>query len=364
MKRWQVLIAGAGQMAEGNLFGRSIIADARLAGRFLGPHAVALTFGEPGSDTNLWTYAFLNTELGHRLVKACAFGTSVPGIRLDLLREIPIPIPADPAVLSRVAGAVRTCVHQREAFVQRVQVARGIIDNLPEMHEARDMCLHARRKTILWSGELRTLRAWNYVSAGEANSHLGRAWGGRVGDAVEKNGIFGGERFPRVPCERPYGVPLFSQRDVFSIHPLPRRIRRPAGLELDVDDSTLLIASRGQMNQGTLFGRIERGAHMERNVIVTGDCMRMLPRAGLSEGLYAYLSTSVGRALLRSTAYGTSIPAMRTDLITALPIPEFRALAECVPEVRLAAAARVAASTAEAEANRTIEEELLPLWLV
>src|SRR5690606_15285680 len=50
VQKWQVLIAGAGQMGDGNLFGRSIIADGRLTDGYLGPHAAALTFREPGGD--------------------------------------------------------------------------------------------------------------------------------------------------------------------------------------------------------------------------------------------------------------------------------------------------------------------------
>ena len=61
--KWQILIAAAGQMREGNLFGRSIIADGRLVGGYCGPDTLALTFPEPGGKLSLWVYAFLTRKI-------------------------------------------------------------------------------------------------------------------------------------------------------------------------------------------------------------------------------------------------------------------------------------------------------------
>src|SRR6188768_3494032 len=112
---WQILIAAAGQMAEGNLFGRSIIADSRLTSGYCGPDTLALTFDPPGSEHNLWTYAFLNTNVGLRAIRACAYGTSIPRLRPDLIMEIPIP-QADEQTRKRVATLVRRAVEQRELY--------------------------------------------------------------------------------------------------------------------------------------------------------------------------------------------------------------------------------------------------------
>jgi len=100
--RLDVLIAGAGTLGETELFGRCIIADDRLAGTIVGPHAMKLTFLEPSSETALFTYAFLNTRVGLRAIRATAFGTKILGIREDLLRSLPIPLP-DAATQKRVA---------------------------------------------------------------------------------------------------------------------------------------------------------------------------------------------------------------------------------------------------------------------
>ena len=49
IQRWQVLIAGAGTLGENELYGRALIADRRLVDRYVGPHAMVMTFDSPGS---------------------------------------------------------------------------------------------------------------------------------------------------------------------------------------------------------------------------------------------------------------------------------------------------------------------------
>jgi hypothetical protein len=74
VKRWQVLVAGAGTLGETELYGRSIIADARLEGRYVGPHAMVLTFKEPASREALFAYAFLCSPTGVRAIRSTSMG--------------------------------------------------------------------------------------------------------------------------------------------------------------------------------------------------------------------------------------------------------------------------------------------------
>ena len=106
IRRWQVLIAGAGTLAETELYGRSLIADGRLTGRYVGPHAMVLDFKDPGSDFALYTYALLLTRVGISLVRAASYGTKILGVRKDMLSDLPIPDPG-PSVSSLIAAQVR-----------------------------------------------------------------------------------------------------------------------------------------------------------------------------------------------------------------------------------------------------------------
>jgi hypothetical protein len=62
---------------------------------------------------------------------------------------------------------------------------------------------------------------------------------------------------------------------------------------------------------------------------------------------------------------GTSIPAMRIDLLKQLPFPEISTatLNKIRDHVLSAEVARTEADRAEAEAIRIIEQEVLPQWL-
>ena len=103
VKRWQVLIAAAGTLGETELFGRAIIADGRLVDKYVGPHAMVLEFSEPGGEDNLYTYAFLCTQIGFQAIRSTCYGTKILGIRKDMLRDLPIP-QADTDTKSRVCA--------------------------------------------------------------------------------------------------------------------------------------------------------------------------------------------------------------------------------------------------------------------
>jgi hypothetical protein len=366
VRRWDILIAGAGQMHDGTLFGRSIIADGRLVDGYLGPHAVALRFEDAGGPENMWAYAFLNTRAGMAAVKSCAFGTSVPALRLDLLADLPIPL-ADPATMSRVSALVRTTVEERERYVANLATARAAVEGLPEMQQAHAMCADRKARTTSWSGALPTICAWNFASTGEAFSYLKSKWDVTVGDLIPRSGIFAGRRFARRACEPPHGIDLASQRDVFLMRRFPQRVARPPFPDevLFSPPECLLIACDGQFSEGSLFGRTELAAAGLSGMAITQHMLRLMAPPELSPFLYSYLTSTVGHRLLKSTAVGTSVPSMRIDLVERLPVPSPRPdlLKTCKLAIDSALAARARADQAEQESTRIIEEEVLPQWL-
>lgn len=366
IERWQILIAGTGQTGENALFGRSIIADSRLSGAYLSQHAVGLKFHEPGSRENLFTYAFLNTQAGVRALKAAAFGTSIPGLRLDLVGDLCVPFPDD-ATQEKIAALIRTAVQQRDCYLGELRAARLVIEDLPEMREAQAACAERRARCIVWDGSLPTMCAWNFASTGGALALLRRKWRLRLADVLDEGGLFKGGRMSRVLCSPPHGDDLLSQRDIFSIRHIPRRV---VASKNDADclrgtEGQLLVASRGQLTEGTIFGSIERASHGAIGKIVTEDIVRIVPSKGNEELAFAFLSTRVGHALLASSAFGTSIPGMRLDLVASIPFPDVdeATMTRVIRHVRACTAARQAADAAEAEAIRIVEEEVLPAWL-
>ena len=151
------------------------------------------------------------------------------------------------------------------------------------------------------------------------------------------------------------------------IRPIGRRIARPDVPDrlLFIPRNALVVGSHGQMNEGSIFGRVELASFAGCRSGVTQDILRLLVRDGYLEITYAFLSTAVGQWLLKSTAIGTSIPLMRGDLLERLPFPDpgVVPIADIRRHVLNAEAARLEASDTEAEAIRIIEQEVLPQWL-
>lgn len=366
VRRWQVLIAGAGTLGENELYGRSIIADGRLVDRFVGPHAMVLTFEDEGGDLNLYTYAFLCSRIGIKAIRSASFGTKILGVRKDMLANLPVPIPDD-ATVGRIATLVREAVKAREEYARCLATARAVVEAMPEMQEARAMCAARRARCVAWSGSLPTISAWNFASTGGALGMLLRRWEGRVGDAVDADGIFYGLRCVRVDCDAPHGVPFLSQRDVFLMRPIPRRIRRP-----DVPDEylfapagSIVMAGRGTLGEGEIFARPTLVTPSLARNALTEDLLRIRPKKAHEAVTYTFFSTLVGLRLLRSTAVGTKILNLRTDLLRRLPLPELNEAAQRDVRARIndAVIALEHAATAEAEAIRVVEEEVLPQWL-
>src|SRR5205085_10633527 len=101
-----------------------------------------------------------------------------------------------------------------------------------------------------------------------------------------------------------------------------RQIAHPGSDEemLFARTGTILVAGRGTLGEGEIFGhalyitgRYAKGAY-------TGDLLRLVPKKGHEAVTYAFLTTPVGIRLLTSTAVGTKILFMRSDLLRDLPI--------------------------------------------
>jgi hypothetical protein len=366
VQRGQVLLAGAGTLGATELYGRAVLADARLAGKYVGPDAMILEFGEPESDHALFAYAFLCTNLGVHATRSTSYGTKLLRFRPDLLPELPVP-KADATLTKQVASGIRVAMQERERFASEVLAARAPIEALPEMQRAHDACAARRVRVGLHAPPLRTLGAWNHVSTGAALPLLQDAWNARLGDVVPEDGIFNGLRFARIECKPPHGIELLSQRDVFLLRPVPQRVAHPGFPDrvLFAPEHSLLVGGAGTLGEGEIFGRAVYVSESMTRYAVTQHMLRVQPHREHAALAYAFLSTLVGRRILRGTAVGTKILSMRPDLLRALPFPEVdtATAGQVTAHLHEAMRARDAAERAEAEAIRLVETEVIPAWL-
>lgn len=361
VKRWQVLISGAGTLGENELYGRAIIADSRLADRYVGPHAMVLTFLEPGSDNNLFTYAFLCSKVGIRAIRSTSFGTKILGLRKDLLAELPVP-DAKGGIKARVASHVRRAVEQRETYLRELDNAQNLLTSLRE-GIASNSGLYGRG---VWQATLTTpilsIAARNHRPARYAFSD-----GTRIAELIRSGWPKKANRFARVRCSEAHGVAFLGQRDLFLIRPVPQHIRKPASPEgLIAEVGTIIVAAAGQSGEGTLFGRIELGDHFSGRA-VSEHTLHLHVEADKIDHhyLFAVLRSPWGTAALKSCATGTSVPSLEPSLLVNLRVPRLVATMEAVVAAHVSAAyeARKAADAAETEAIRIIEKEVLPAWL-
>lgn len=362
----QVLIAGAGTLGENELYGRAILSDGRLVGKYVGPDAMTLVFEAPDDDFSLFTYAWLASPTGVQAIRSTSYGTKILRFREDLLSTLPVPV-APSAITTRVASLIRRCVAGRDEYARAISESHRLVQGNPSMAAALEACGSRLRRSIVWNGPLPSICAWNFAAGGGAVRLLRNRWRTMLGDVIEPDGVFNGPRFARIDCSPPHGIDFLSQRDVFLMRPVGRRIVRPSISDrmLFVPQNALLVGSHGQMTEGSIFGKVELGSFAGWRSGVTQDILRLLVRDGLREVTYAFLSTTVGQWLLRSTAVGTSIPSMRIDLLERLPFPDPGTVPsdEIKRLVLVAEAARIEADEAETEAIRIIEEEVLPQWL-
>lgn len=362
----QVLIAGAGTLGENELYGRAILADERLAGKYVGPDSMTLVFEDPDDDFSLFAYAWLASPTGVQAVRSTSYGTKLLRFRTELLATLPVPA-APNSIVQSVAGLIRRASRKRQEFLCHLEAAREAISALPEMQTATQLCEARARQTITWTGPFPSLCAWNFASTGGALSYLSDSWRGRLSDHIEPDGLFNGVRFVRVRCEAPYGVNLLSQRDALLIRPVPQHIVVPPVPEqkLFARPGTIMVGAQGTLGEGEIFGRALLVTDRLSKIAFTQHLLRIVPKPSAAEALYAFLTTTVGFRLLRSTAVGTKLLSMRPDLLASLPVPDLggQAGAHARQAVRDAFSARDDGDEAESEAIRVIEEEVLPQWL-
>jgi type I restriction enzyme S subunit len=361
-----LLLAGAGQVGETTLFGRPVIADRRLAESILGGDTLVLR--SPDRRQVALLFAFLLSPTGRQLLVSTAYGTSIPRIHLTLVAELPVP-EFDTGTATTLTDLVSLSVKARESYAQRMGAARERLERRPEMHAALTECRDRVMRAGTWSGPLLgTLGAWNYMSPGRALALLRDSWKTRLSDWLESDGWFYGLLRQRTPCDPSYGFPLITQRDVLSIRPLPTWIADPGvpRRSLFSEPGTVVMAGRGTLGENELFARPAAITPFLSRFALTQDLVRLVPKFEYRGPTFVFLSTLVGRRLLRTAAVGTKILQLRKDLQLALPVPDL--LDSDVEAINddYDAAVRAFDDALEAEQRIVdiIEQEVLPRWLV
>lgn len=365
IRRGDILIAGAGQVGATTLFGRPVIADSRLVGCILGGDTLALNPKTPRIGALL--FAYLLSPTGRDLLVSTAYGTSIPRIHLNLVGNLPVPV-CDGKTLDVIVEEASAVVQAREEYAVRISDARAVIERREEMQTALAECRTRQLRTRMWRDTLLgSLGAWNYISAGKALATLRTVWNARLADWLEADGWYYGLLRQRTECTPHHGVPLITQRDALSIRPLPSWIALPdmPRRSLFSEPGTIVMAGRGTLGENELFARPAAITPYLSRFVLTQDLVRVVPKHEWRGPAFAYLSTMVGRRLLRTAAVGTKILQLRKDLQLQLPVPDLTVaeVATINNHYDSAVLAFDRALLAEDRLQHIIEKEVLPKWL-
>jgi len=120
-------------MSEGALFGRVALSDTLPPDSGLTQDILRLVpkRGELGA-----VYAFLSSDVGQTLIRSAACGTSIPILRLDLLRNLPLP-ELDTAVKSEAERLVSEALEAWQQAADAEASATRVIEEevLPQWLE-------------------------------------------------------------------------------------------------------------------------------------------------------------------------------------------------------------------------------------
>lgn len=83
-----IMIGSQGNIGEGDIFGRAVLVEDQHANSAFTQHLLRVV---PRSGCGFDLFAFLTTDVGFRLIRSTAVGTAQRSVRIDLLRQLPIP---------------------------------------------------------------------------------------------------------------------------------------------------------------------------------------------------------------------------------------------------------------------------------
>jgi hypothetical protein len=127
-------------------------------------------------------------------------------------------------------------------------------------------------------------------------------------------------RLTATQVNREHGTPFFAATQAFDIKPKARKwlaeSRTPDLKRRWVEGRWILVTCSGNVGESILSYAPHAG------VIISHDLLRVNPRDTSDTGfLYAFLRSSYGRAMMRSSKYGNIIKHLEPEHLDELPVP-------------------------------------------
>ena len=269
-----------------------------------------------------YVYAFLRTWFGRAMMRGSHYGNVIKHLEVRHLRELPIPMLDQ--ILDETHEQVTEALAAREKAHRLDTAARArfakVMEDQPDMSSEEGYTVSAAR---LFGGR-RRLEANAHSPSSTFITHLYRRNASYVTSLGEVARVYLPGRFKRIFGDT--GTTYLDSEPVFKINPELTKFLTPAtNIEFKaymVKRGWLLMARSGQTYG--INGQAILANEWHEGKVATEHILRVIPDSAKVRSGYLQTVLShprLGKPLVVSHAYGTSVPELAPEDIEQIPIP-------------------------------------------
>ncbi|EJN1406783.1 hypothetical protein ACM74M_12085 [Pseudomonas aeruginosa] len=332
--------------------GRATLATDAIKGILISHDLLRIEATEP--KYRGWVYAFLRSPTARAMMTSAQYGHIIKHLEPSHLYALPVPSPDDNLAEQFECMTARILEERNQAYTKFLEAERLFEKYIgqPDFNK-RDEVGFSVSSSSLAFGRRRLEGVYHNPSVQALYAHFKKA-----NLTTESLKSIGAQcwlpgRFQRIPAEE--GIELVGSANLFEVNPdLPKRIADiNFGDEAQgrVKEGWLLLARSGQTYG--LNGTLAIANKFLEEKIISDHVIRIKPRENFSSRVgYIYTALShptLGRPLVKSLAYGSSIPEIEVEDVNNLQVVR-------LTEEQEAAIADLAESAAKLYADADILE--------
>lgn len=276
-------------------------------------------------DDGAYIAAFLCSEPGVLAIRKYTYSSSIKHVEPEHVAAIRIPWPAR-KLRDAIGSAFWLAATKRSESSRLIgQATESLFRHIgiPDVDDG-EWQQWGRDAGFLGTASQLSLRAWNHSPrAHRLLKRLQSVPHQRLLDTVVPNSLRKGPSFARIDASPPYSVQLIGQRQLFRYVPDGREVDRARLPKAAFcAPGTIAVASVGTFGEAEVFCRAQYVSEYASKWAYSNHILRVVPKAGLSGWLYAFLRSRTAFRILRSFATGSKQQDLHPEMLAALPIPE------------------------------------------
>ena len=262
-----------------------------------------------------YIYAFLSSKYGSAQLNKNASGSVVRYIEAPGIRKTLVPIVSD-ALKFKINDLISSSVILREksykSLTKSHELIEGIFPNLPTQANTAIISIKD-----IWSSQAHRMESLYHIAGGKFYDAFIRdnfAWKplGDVSKSISRPDIF-----KRVYVDN--GITFLGGTDIMlSIPDSKKKLSKKAPNVADfiVDEGWILLPRSGTI------GDVVYTTSQHAQKLVSEHVIRIIPNDILRGGyVFAFLSSKIGRALIKRPIFGSVIQHVEPPLLKTMPIP-------------------------------------------